>query len=281
MLTRPKLIDPFQIVRIGGIKGVAEAHRSSRRGPDNPVARIIRLRVPGSDTLLLGQAGYGMHTSHVHSGYWSDDSRHRGAQARPTRPSRQHGSPVRTARPGSPPPEAVTNALQGTADPHTVEVTLAVAGERRRVEVLDRHLLAAMRRASSRARGRARPRSGADDRARRRRRLRADGGRGRASGCASTAAPRFAAMRLGRGLGELLAARADVGRRVPAGQRRDLHDVAGVRRVDQLVPADVDPDVAEAVEEDEVAGLQELAVTGLTIEYCIAALCGSETPTCA
>ncbi len=34
---------------------------------------------------------------------------------------------------------------------------------------------------------------------------------------------------------------------------RDPHDVAGVRRVDELAVADVDPDVAEAAEEDEVA----------------------------
>ena len=37
---------------------------------------------------------------------------------------------------------------------------------------------------------------------------------------------------------------------------RDLDDVAGVRRVDELAAADVDADVAEAGEEDEVAGLQ-------------------------
>ena len=39
----------------------------------------------------------------------------------------------------------------------------------------------------------------------------------------------------------------------------DLHDVAGVRRVDELAAADVDADVAEAVEEDEVARLQLVA----------------------
>ena len=52
---------------------------------------------------------------------------------------------------------------------------------------------------------------------------------------------------------------ADVGRRVPAGHARDLHDVAGVRRVDELAAADVDADVAETVEEDEVAGLELVA----------------------
>ena len=36
----------------------------------------------------------------------------------------------------------------------------------------------------------------------------------------------------------------------------DRHDGPGVRRVDELVVADVDPDVAEAGEEDEVAGLE-------------------------
>ena len=56
------------------------------------------------------------------------------------------------------------------------------------------------------------------------------------------------------------AAGADEARRVRAAQRRDLHDVAGVRRVDEVPAADVDPDVAEPVEEDEVAGL-ELAHT--------------------
>ena len=52
---------------------------------------------------------------------------------------------------------------------------------------------------------------------------------------------------------------ADVRVGVPAGERADLHDVAGVRRVDELSAADVDPDVAEPVEEDEVAGLQVAA----------------------
>ena len=50
---------------------------------------------------------------------------------------------------------------------------------------------------------------------------------------------------------------ADVGRRVPRlGHARDLDDVAGVRRVDELPAADVDPDVAQPVEEDEVARLE-------------------------
>ena len=39
-------------------------------------------------------------------------------------------------------------------------------------------------------------------------------------------------------------------------QAVDADDGAGVRRVDELVVADVDPDVAEAGEEDEVAGLE-------------------------
>ena len=38
--------------------------------------------------------------------------------------------------------------------------------------------------------------------------------------------------------------------------RGDLHDVAGVRSVDELAAADVDADVAETVEEDEVARLE-------------------------
>ena len=40
-----------------------------------------------------------------------------------------------------------------------------------------------------------------------------------------------------------------------AGHAVDADDGAGVRRVDELAAADVDPDVPEAVEEDEVAGL--------------------------
>ena len=53
------------------------------------------------------------------------------------------------------------------------------------------------------------------------------------------------------------AAGADVGRRVPAlVEARDLDDVAGVRGVHELAAADVDADVAEPVEEDEVARLQ-------------------------
>ena len=51
-------------------------------------------------------------------------------------------------------------------------------------------------------------------------------------------------------------ARADEAGRVVARDRRDLHDVARVRRVDELIAADVDADVSEAVEEDEVAGLE-------------------------
>ena len=41
---------------------------------------------------------------------------------------------------------------------------------------------------------------------------------------------------------------------VPAAERLDLHAGAGVRCVDEAAVADVDADVAEAVEEDEVAG---------------------------
>ena len=44
--------------------------------------------------------------------------------------------------------------------------------------------------------------------------------------------------------------------RVPAGQAVDRHDRPGVRRVDELVVADVDPDVAEPGEEDEVSRLE-------------------------
>jgi hypothetical protein len=43
-------------------------------------------------------------------------------------------------------------------------------------------------------------------------------------------------------------------RQVPAAHRRDLDDIAGMRRVDELAPADVDPVVPQPVEEDEVAG---------------------------
>ena len=47
------------------------------------------------------------------------------------------------------------------------------------------------------------------------------------------------------------------GTRVPGvGEARDLDDVARVRRVDELAAADVDADVAEPVEEDEVARLE-------------------------
>src|SRR5436190_20915694 len=52
------------------------------------------------------------------------------------------------------------------------------------------------------------------------------------------------------------AARADVRRRVPAADARDLHDVTGVRGVDELIAADVDADVTQTVEEDKVAGLE-------------------------
>ena len=77
--------------------------------------------------------------------------------------------------------------------------------------------------------------------------------------------------------------RAHVRRRVPGVvEARDLHDVAGVRRVDELAAADVDADVAEPVEEHEVAGL-ELIARDVRADRAVlhAALCGSETPTCA
>src|SRR5207248_8377084 len=54
------------------------------------------------------------------------------------------------------------------------------------------------------------------------------------------------------------AARADVLRRVPAGQRTDLDDVAGMRSVDEGAAADIDADMPEPVEEDEVTGLQRI-----------------------
>ena len=59
-----------------------------------------------------------------------------------------------------------------------------------------------------------------------------------------------------RALRGLEPAGADVGRRVPAAERGDLDHVARVRRVDEAAAADVDPDVAEPVEEDDVARLQ-------------------------
>ena len=53
------------------------------------------------------------------------------------------------------------------------------------------------------------------------------------------------------------ALRADIGRRVPGVvEARDLDHVARVRRVDELAAADVDPHVAEPVEEDEVTRLE-------------------------
>ena len=56
------------------------------------------------------------------------------------------------------------------------------------------------------------------------------------------------------------AASAVVRRGVPGlAERGDLHDVARVRRVDELPAADVEPDVAETVEEDEVTGLKVVA----------------------
>ena len=58
--------------------------------------------------------------------------------------------------------------------------------------------------------------------------------------------------------------------------------VPGVRRVDELAAADVDADVAEAVEEDEVARLRAGRAGPATPSFHIAYdECGSETPTCA
>ncbi len=51
-------------------------------------------------------------------------------------------------------------------------------------------------------------------------------------------------------------ARRRTSRRTSLVEAGDLHDVARVRCVHELAAADVDADVAEAVEEDEVAGLQ-------------------------
>ena len=51
--------------------------------------------------------------------------------------------------------------------------------------------------------------------------------------------------------------------------------------MDELAAADVDADVAEAVEEDDVAGLQLVAAAPTTPSPHIAyEECGSETPTC-
>jgi hypothetical protein len=52
------------------------------------------------------------------------------------------------------------------------------------------------------------------------------------------------------------AAAADEARAVPAFERLDADAGAGVRRVDEAAVADVHPDVAEAVEEDEVTGAE-------------------------
>ena len=59
-----------------------------------------------------------------------------------------------------------------------------------------------------------------------------------------------------RGASRGCASRRRTRRRTSAGEAVDPHDGAGVRRVDELVVADVDPDVAEAGEEDEVSGLK-------------------------
>src|SRR5215813_6434729 len=52
------------------------------------------------------------------------------------------------------------------------------------------------------------------------------------------------------------AACARVTRGVPAAEAVDAHAAAGVRRVDETAAPDVDADVADAVEEDKVAGLE-------------------------
>src|SRR3954467_13934364 len=62
------------------------------------------------------------------------------------------------------------------------------------------------------------------------------------------------------GLGEPeQAARAREGGAVPAGERRDLDAGAGVRGVDEAAVADVEADMADAVEEHEVAGAERSA----------------------
>src|SRR5262249_36134479 len=68
-------------------------------------------------------------------------------------------------------------------------------------------------------------------------------GRGRAGDVACPGGPLEAPRRVER-------------RRVVAAERRDLHDVAGVWRMDELAAADVDPDMAGAGEEDEVTRLE-------------------------
>ena len=74
-------------------------------------------------------------------------------------------------------------------------------------------------------------------------------------------AARQAQLRRGdrEALRRLDAASPDVCRGVPARDAGDLDDVAGVRRVDEGVAADVDADVAEPVEEDQVARLEVAA----------------------
>src|SRR5207248_50711 len=52
---------------------------------------------------------------------------------------------------------------------------------------------------------------------------------------------------------------ADIRVGVPAAEAGDLDDGARVRGVDELVAADVEADVAEAVEEDEIARLEVAA----------------------
>src|SRR5262245_8711859 len=53
---------------------------------------------------------------------------------------------------------------------------------------------------------------------------------------------------------------ADPARGVPrVVDARDLDDVSGMRRMDELAAADVDPDVPEPVEENEVARLELVA----------------------
>src|SRR5436305_12250230 len=55
------------------------------------------------------------------------------------------------------------------------------------------------------------------------------------------------------------APRADIGVGVPPADAADLDHVPAMRRMDELIAADVETDVAEAVEEDEVARLEVAA----------------------
>src|SRR6476661_8632160 len=75
---------------------------------------------------------------------------------------------------------------------------------------------------------------------------------------------------LGESLRRVEPAGAVVARAVPAAQRLDSNSRAAMRCMDEVAVADVDADVAEPVEEDEVAGLQRsachtLAAVGLRV----------------